>query len=340
MPDHRLGPLKTWAAVVVVGLLAAVWLPGCRQAESDVPVMGFFQIVSNSALDTLREGFVQGLREGGYEDGRNLRIIFKNAEGDISTAQLIARDFVNRHVDIIGLASTQSLQAAMQATETTPIIFCGVVDPYILGAGVTAENHRPNITGIYNPLPVDEGMRLVVQSMPEVRRIGTLFDPSEAFAEIYQRMGRETALELGVEWVEIPVSGPNEITNGIQALSARGVEAIMQVPSNTVYSGIDGAIRAASNAGLPVFSVDVSHVEKGALAAVGADFFQAGLEAGHLAARVLDGVSPADIPFAPVQRQQLLVNAEEYRRHNLAIPVEVLQRADEVLGEPALTEVQ
>jgi len=116
--------------VSIVSILCLLILAACGGGTgSKVPVIGFLQIASNTTLDSARQGYVQALADAGFVDGETVRIIFKDAQGDMSTAQLIARDFVNRRVDLIGTASTPALQAALNATSEIPIVFSAVANP-------------------------------------------------------------------------------------------------------------------------------------------------------------------------------------------------------------------
>ena len=325
--------MKVREYVSIVNILCLLILAGCGGGPSrDVPTIGFLQIRSNPTVDSAREGYVQGLADGGFVDGQTVQIIFKDAQGDVSTAQRIARDFVNRRVELIGTASTPALQAALNATSDIPIVFSFVANPYLAGAGEAADRHRPNVTGVFITSPVDRALALVTEIIPGVRCVGTLYDPSEAFTEMYLEMARQSASDLDLEWVEIMVTSSTDIVPGVQALESRGVEAILQIPGNLLDTGIDGEIEEARELGIPLFSVHRSHVESGALAALGWDDFQAGYDAGQVAARVLRGEDPATIPFQSAAKEVLYVNAEMAGLFDITIPPAILERADRVIG--------
>jgi putative ABC transport system substrate-binding protein len=166
-----------------------------------------------------------------------------------------------------------------------------------------------------------------------VRRVGTLYEPGDAFTELFREIGQKKSAELGFEWIEIMVTSSTDIVPGVQALKAKGVEVIMQIPSTLALTGIDGEIEQAADLGLPLFSNDPVHAQRGALAVIGWDYFQAGYEAGTLAARVLRGEKPANIPFQSATKEQFAINAEVARRLNVTIPPAVLQRADRAIGQ-------
>jgi putative tryptophan/tyrosine transport system substrate-binding protein len=306
---------------------------GCSKAKTGMPVIGFLQVNSGSVLVTGREGFLKALADEGFVDGKTVHVVVKDAQGDLPTLQAAARDLVSQHPRLIGTASTPACQAALNATTEVPIVFTLITDALLVGAGESAEKHRPNVTGLSAYLPVSNGLKLLHEIMPGARTVGTLYDPGEAYSEKYLETGRKTAGELGLQWVEIAATNSTEIVPGIQALKARGVEAIMQIPTNMVYEGIEGAIKQAGNLGIPVFAVEIGQVQKGAVAAVGLDMWQWGYDAGKIAARVLRGENPAGIPFQYVKKELLFVNPQAAANFKITLPPAVLKRADKVIGQ-------
>src|SRR5262249_349592 len=159
------------------------------------------------------------------------------------------RDLVNQRPRLIGTASTPACQAAINATSEVPIVFTVITDALLVGAGESAEKHRSNVTGFSAYLPVDKGLKLLHEIIPGARSVGTLYDPGEAFTEKYLERARQSAGTLGLQWAEIAATNSTEIVPGVQALKARGVEAIMQIPSNVIYEGIEGEIKQAGSLG-------------------------------------------------------------------------------------------
>jgi putative ABC transport system substrate-binding protein len=133
-----------------------------------------------------------------------------------------------------------------------------------------------------------------------------------------------------LEWIEISVNNTNDITTGVQALKARGAQAIMQIPSNVADAGIAGEIKAASAANIPFFSTHPTHIPVGALACLGWDYEQAGYEAGVYAAKVLKGEKPAQLPIKSVQKEDLVINLPVANKFGIKISKAVLARANRV----------
>jgi len=276
--------LRRWIGIVAVIAVLA----GCDKPKSDVPVVGFAQYNSTTSLDQLRDGFVRGLEQGGFKDGENVKIVFQNAQSDTGTLSLAMQQFQSE-VDLVGLCSTQALQAAVRTIKDKPIVFCGVIDPVMAGAADSLDRPKAGVAGVYNPFPVTEGVDLIRKFMPGVKKIGTLYDPSEPFFEQMQEEAKAAVEVFGGEFIVVSVGGSNDILTGMQALKQRGVEAVLQLPSNTVNQGVDGQVKAARDLKMPIFSLQPDQLDKGVVAAIGVDLGKAGEEAGLMAAAILKG---------------------------------------------------
>jgi putative ABC transport system substrate-binding protein len=131
---------KKKIALLLCGLLFGTSLVGCTSKNetsiaekggnsSKVYTIGINQLVQHGALDAAKEGFIEGLKEKGYEEGENVRFDYQNAQGDVSIAQTISQQFVNGKVDMIFAIATPAVQAAYNATKDIPIVFTAVTDP-------------------------------------------------------------------------------------------------------------------------------------------------------------------------------------------------------------------
>jgi putative ABC transport system substrate-binding protein len=312
----RRSALRTGGFAAIV---FATWICGCAPASKGLPKVGFAQYTSTTSLDALRAGFVEGLAEGGFVDGQSVEIQYVNAQADNGTLQLGVQKLVG-DVDLVGLCSTQALQAAVKAVKEKPIVYCGVIDPVAAGAATSPTAPNPNVTGVYNPFPVAEGIAMVRKLMPNVRKIGTLYDPGEPFFEQMHAQAEAACKAFGGTYVVVSVTSSNDITTGVQALKSQGVEAILQLPSNTVNQGIDGQVKTARELKLPIFSLQPDQLEKGVVAAIGIDLQGAGKQAGKMAARVLKGEKPAAIPMETAKITPMEIRAEAAKAFGLTLP--------------------
>lgn len=322
---------------IAFAALSMLAIAGCSETKNDattgsadLPTVAFLQIISSAPLDETRQGYLRGLEDNGFKDGVNFKFEYKNAEGDIATAQLIAREFAGRKVDVLGASSSPALQSAMRATKEIPIVFCGVADPASAGA-IKDGKQVANVTGVSNPDPIEKSLDLLKELMPQVKVVGTLYDPSEPYIPLFRERSLIASAKLGLQRVEVSVNSSNDITSAVQALKARGVEAIMQLPSNVTAAGAESQIDEANDLGIPYLSTHPGTVSLGGLAALGWDYEQAGYEAGVYAAQVLKGKKTAELPIKSVQKEDLVINLPVAVKFGVKVPKAVQDRADKVI---------
>src|SRR5215213_2006771 len=205
--------------VAVLGLLTACG-DGPHAAR---PIIGVVQVSSIAPLDDAREGFYKALADSGYVRDVNVTFLERNAQGDIPTLSLIMREFVQQGATQVATMSSIATQTAMKVITDRPIIFGAVANPYIINAGTSPTSHRPNVTGAEIPLPVDSALAVAHATFPTAKVWGTLFDPADPFAEHYLGIAKRKAEQLGVRFVTVACTSPQDIATGVQALRAQGV---------------------------------------------------------------------------------------------------------------------
>ena len=325
--------MRTKRLLAVIACLLVLVLAGCGgQPKEKLYTIGVFQISSHALLDSAQEGFLQAMADAGYKDGVNVRYQFENAQGDLPTAQLIARKLASE-VDLIFVVSTQALQAVLNEVKETPIVFGAVTNPYILGAGESAEEHLPNVTGAPSTEPMRETMELMLEVLPDTRRVGVLWDPANADAQYAMTVVQEAAAELGLEIVEVTISGSTEVLQAAQSLSARDIDAFFTILDNVVMNAFDSLVKVADQARIPLIAPATGLAEQGAAIGVGWDYFDNGYLSGQLVVRVMKGEDPASIPFQSLTKKLIHVNPAAAQRQGFTIPPSLLERADEVVEE-------
>jgi len=325
--------MRTKRLLAVIACLLVLVLASCGgQPKEKLYTIGVFQISSHALLDSAQEGFLQAMADAGYKDGVNVRYQFENAQADLPTAQLIARKLASE-VDLIFVVSTQALQAVLNEVEKIPVVFGAVTNPYILGAGDSAEDHLSNVTGASSIEPMRETMELMLEALPDTRRVGVLWDPANADAQYGMEVAREAAAELGLEIVEVTISGSSEVLQAAQSLSARDIDAFFTILDNVVMNAFDSLVKVADQARIPLIAPATGLAEQGAAIGVGWDYFDNGYLSGQLVVRVMKGEDPASIPFQSLTKKLIYVNPAAAERQGFTIPPSLLERADEVVEE-------
>lgn len=319
-------------------LIIAVLLAGACASKTPphaLYTIGIFQFTDSSTLGETRKGLLQALETAGLRDGVNVKLVLRNAMGDLSEVQREAESFVRDRVDLIVPLSTQCLHAALIATKSIPIVFASVANPYLVNAGTSAADHLPNVTGIASTGPVKETLALIHRVLPRARRIGTLWTPAEINSEYYLRLARQAAPGLGLELVTSPVSNAGDVFFAAQLLINMKVDAICQVSDNTINAVFETIGQAADENAVPLFGGFLRATRLGACAAMGYDFFEMGQRAGKMVLRVKAGEKPAAIPFEVVTGIELSLNLAAAARQGVVFPPDVIKSASEVLTREA-----
>jgi len=313
---------------VLVGTLG-----GCRKPPRSATTIGIFQITDAPTLNEVRKGFIKALLDNGLREGADVRLVVRNAMGDIMEARRIARDFVRRKADIIVALSSPCLQAAMTANPRVPVIFASVANPQLLGVGKYGESRGQRITGVASTAPIRQTLALIREVLPEARRIGTVWTPAELNSEYYLRLLTEGAAELGFEVAAVSVANINEVFLSGQMLLNKKVDVIFPISDNTVNASFESLGRLARDNAVPLFGGSPLFTRLGACAAMGWDFFEMGTKAGEIAARVIKGEDVSRIPIQTMSRVRLHLNLEAARKQGVEFSPAIIERADEYIGQ-------
>ncbi|NUW66743.1 ABC transporter substrate-binding protein [Vibrio coralliilyticus] len=287
------------------------------------------QIVEHPALDATRQGLIDGLKSKGYEQGKNLEIDYQTAQGNPAIAVQIARQFVGDKPDVLVGIATPSAQALVSATRSIPVVFTAVTDP--VGAKLVKSMKKPgkNVTGLSDLSPVSQHIELIKEIMPDVKSIGVVFNPGEANAVTLVELLKESAKAQGIEVVEATALKSADVQSATQAIAEKS-DVIYAPTDNTIASAIEGMIVAANQAKTPVLGGATSYVEKGAIASLGFDYYQVGVQTADYVAAILEGSAPGSLDVKVAKGSDLVVNATAAKKLGVTIPVSVLDRATSI----------
>src|SRR6266516_1319307 len=294
---------------------------------------------SQPALEDGVNGVTEALAARGCSEGGRLLLRRYNAEGDWAIANSIAKDVVSGNYDLIITISTPSLQTVANANKfgsKIPHVFGLVSDPYSAGVGINPANHLdhpPYMTGYGTIQPVADAFKMARQIRPELKTVGLVWNPTEANSQAQTRLARAVCAELGIALLEANAENTIGVAEAANSLTARGVEAFWLSGDVTVLTATDALIAAARRGKIPVFTVIPPMAQKGALFDLGANYFEIGKATGTLAADVLDGRRPAEIPVENLIVESFVVNrlALEGLKDQWQLPDAVVQRASTII---------
>ena len=277
--------------------------------------IGVIQFAAHPSLDNCYTGFVQGLAEGGYQEGENLEIEFQNAQGDPANSDLLAKNMSVKKYDLlVGIATPAAMSAYSAAKSSdTPVVFTAVSDA--VAAGIVQSNEKPgtNCTGSSDVLPLEEHVKMIRAFLPDAKKIGILYTTSEPNSVAQLAQIKEIAKNYDFEIVDMGVTNASEVAAGAASLIAKGVDCINNFTDNNVVDNLSTVLQAASDAKIPVFGSEIEQVKNGCLASQSIDYVALGKETGKMAAQIFSGEADAsELPvfmvkdFAPVYNQEVL----------------------------------
>ena len=336
--------MKKSIKTLLLAALAAAALSGCSSKaapeksssnDSTAYTVGIGQFAEHGSLDNCREGFLQGLAEEGIEEGKNLTVLYENAQADGGTASQIINNFLSKKADLICGIATPMAQAAYSGAKKTdiPVIFTAVTDP--VAAALAKEDGTPvgEITGTSDKLPVEKQLEMIRKILPDAKTIGILYSTSEVNSEAAIKEYKAAAASYGFEIVEGAVSATADIPLATDSILEK-VDCLNNLTDNTVVSSLPLILDKAGKKNIPVFGSEVEQVKIGCLASMGLDYVDLGKQTGIMAAKVLKGEAKAsDMNFEVIKEAAFYGNAKVAENLGISLPSELTGSAAEVFTD-------
>jgi putative tryptophan/tyrosine transport system substrate-binding protein len=296
-------------------------------AKKDIYRIGVIYFGPDEAADLCMKGLFDGLKELGFEEGKNLEIKKAHAQGEIANVPLLLQNYDSMQLDAIIPMSTPCLTAACTTVKNTPVVFTYVYDPVAAGAGKDAYDHLPFVTGTNSFPPIEDTVAMIRKIKPDVKSVGTLYNPAEANSVKVMEVARPIFQKAGIKLEEVTVNSTSDVYPAMQAVASKDVQALWVTGDNTALQAFDGVAKAAADAKLPLFINDPEFTHRGALMAVGIGWYKTGLVSAKKLAQVLNGEDPAKIPFTSYVEKKLQLNHDVAKKLGITFPEEVLKEA-------------
>ena len=286
-------------------------------------------IVEHPALDAVRDGVKEMLNESGYK-GDELKFTYESAQGQPVIAAQIARKMVGDQPDVIVAIATPSAQAAVSSSRSIPVVFSAVTDP--VGAKLVSSLTKPgsNVTGLSDMVNVTQQLKLITEFLPNLKKLGVPYNPGEANSVAIVDALKIEANKQGIEIIGSPAPKSSDVMIASKQLVGKA-DAIYCPTDNTIISAFESVVKVGIDAQIPVFAADTGSVERGAIAAVGYDYFDLGRQTGEIVVRILKGEKPGDIDVKMAVGTSLFVNPTMAKRMGVEVPAAVLARATKVI---------
>jgi len=321
----KLGLFLTLSSTVLGSTIAAT------AYAADQKHVAITQIVEHPALDAARNGVKEELAAQGFVEGENLKWTYESAQGAPATAAQIAKKFAGEQPDVVVGIATPSAQALASSARDIPLVFSAVTDP--VGAKLVKsmeDNSGSNTTGVSDLSPIDKHMALAKQIVPTAKNIGVVYNPGEANSATLVDLVKQFAPAEGLTVVTASAPKTSDVLAATRSLVGK-VDIIYIPTDNTVVSAFEAVVKVAQQANIPVIAADTDSVKRGAIAALGFNYYDLGRQTGKIVADILNGKSPSEIPAQGVTKTELYVNPEAAASMGVTLSDEFISSAKEVV---------
>jgi ABC-type uncharacterized transport system substrate-binding protein len=319
--------------ITLLSGVAAAW-PLVAQAQQPMPVIGFLNNTSPEIRRVELAAFHRGLNEGGYFEGRNVRIEYRWAQGRYDRVPSLAGDLVHASVSVlVATGGEQVALAAKAATTTIPTVFIIAGDPVKIG--LVASFNRPggNVTGFSLLDTLTEAKRLEVahELAPGAPLVALLVNPDNPITESVTRDLQAAADTLGRKLLVVGASTGHELDAAFVNLAQQRAGAVLLEGDGFLFGERARIVALAARHAVPAIYSQREYVMAGGLMSYGSSIADAYRNAGTYSGRILKGAKPADLPVQQATKVELIINLKTAKTLGLTVPPTLLARADEVI---------
>jgi len=314
---------------------AATALPFCPVlAQQQMPLVGFLNSASPDTYRFNADSFREGLTKSGFEEGKNIRIEERWAQGDYDALPALAAELVAKGV--VAIAATgdvASARAAQRASSTVPVVFTIGGDP--VGFGLVKSINRPggNVTGILFNQNVLGAKRveLLREIAPNISRVALLMNPTNLNVKVEQADAEAGARKLGLETVTLRATNAQEMNSALEQLLSAKADAFVTGTDPILLDRRDQIVSFAHRHKLPVVGYVRQFAAAGALSSYGPSISWMYRQAGEYVGQILKGANPAELPVLQPAQFEFVINLKTAKDYGLTIPPTILARVDEVI---------
>ena len=321
------------AIAALVLCCTTVNLAASAAPTPQVPKVAFLGASTAQQAGHLLKAFKQGLRERGYEEGKNIVIVTRFADGQLERLPALAAELVALRVDVIFAPPTVAVHAARKATQTIPIVFALVADP--VGAGFVQSLARPggNITGL-STINVELGakrLELLKEAVPKATHVAVLYSPDDSANVLQLSQTEQAAKALAIRLLPVAVKKPDEFAPAFARMQHEGADALIVMENPVSFTHRDALVALADKFRLPAMYALKEFVDAGGLMSYAASYPEQYRDAAAYVDKILKGAKPGDLPVQQPTRIEMSVNLKTADTQGFKLPQSLLLRADQAI---------
>ena len=326
-PKSQTSILKLVIGLLVMGFVGYYFFSSYKNSDDQV-VVAISQIIEHDSLDQERKGIVKALADAGYVEGKNLKLVYENAQGSMSTLAQVATKLVSLRPNVVVAISTPSAQSLAKLCQKykIPMVFTAVTNPK--AAKLTAGDANKYITGVSDYIKPEKHFELMKHIVPELKKVGIIYNAGEANSVAQVVEIKQEAKKQGIELVIATAMRTGDVSAAAEKLVGAHVDCIYIPNDNTTVAAMESVVRVAikgyvdennNKLSIPVIAGDSGSVNKGALATVGYRRDMLGYKAGKQVVRILKGESANMIPIEEGAEIVHMINVDTAELMNLSI---------------------
>ena len=277
--------------------------------------------------------FASWMRRAGYEEGRNLSIEWRYADGDAARLPALAEELVKLNVEVIMASFNDAIAAAQRATRTIPIVMFNSLNPVEQGFVQSLARPGGNITGTAWGAPeiAAKILEVLKEAAPRAKRVALIGHSTMRGTHDYSKRIVEAAGKLGIEAHFVGVELPEGIAKALEQVAATRPQALYVALDTVLMSGLKDITAFANKRKLPAIANVPQFPDGGGLLSYGPDIAELGERTIDHVARILAGAKPADLPVEMPSKFELVINLRTAKALGLKIPQSLLIRANRVI---------
>ncbi len=290
-----------------------------------MPTIGFVDAFEDNTIAQAKKGFIDALQQNGFDEKKGtVNIIYRNAQGNIPTLTQIVQYFISQNVTLIATSPSLSTITAIQNTKDIPVFMMVSPVPELMKVN-DANGHSPkNLFGVGEKLDYIDTSFLLIPKLIKTKKdrivAGMIFNQSEPQSVESMKRIQKLASDNNISLISLPVNASADVQLVTASLLSKNIDVFFANPDNTVFESFETIVKLCNEKRIPILTSEAGLVERGALAAYGADIYQWGFQSGEEAAHFLKNKSTTGMSYQMVKLRKKVYNPAVAKKFDISIP--------------------